>query len=159
MKKRRMNKRRFAYVAILHIAFFLSLSCGPKERGGKLYQLKIKGVQIEVEPAVNDAERRQGLQRREKLPEGRGMLFCYPESRRRTFWMKDTSIALSIAFIEYDGNIAQIEAMEPFSEKGITSHIPVKYALEVRRGFFERYGIEEHDTVIIPEEIKSLKIQ
>jgi len=159
MKKRRTNRRLLIHIAILLIACFLLLSCSPKERGRRRYRLKIKDVQIQVELAVTDAERRRGLQRREELPEGRGMLFCYPESRRRTFWMKDTSVALSIAFIEYSGSIAQIEGMEPLSEKKITSDIPVKYALEVPRGFFQRHGIKERDTVIIPEEIKRMKVR
>ena len=134
----------------------LLFSCTERETQGRVYPLRVKGIVIDVEVAITAAEQQRGLKNREELPEGRGMLFCYPASVEQKFWMKDTFIPLSIAFIEYNGTISQIEDMKPLDERPVASHLPVKYVLEVPQGFFEKNGIREGDKIEIPEEIKVL---
>jgi uncharacterized membrane protein (UPF0127 family) len=141
---------------MLCAGWFLFISCEAREKEPALYRLTINDVEVAVELAVTDEERQRGLQHREELPDARGMLFVFPTTEERSFWMRDTGIPLSIAFIEYGGNIVQIEKMQPWSEEHITSNVPVKYALEVRQGFFERSGIREGDTVVLPEEVRRL---
>jgi len=131
-------------------------SCAEKERQQGVYPLRVKGIVIDVELAISPAEQQRGLKFRDDLPEGRGMLFCYPASEVRKFWMKDTYIPLSIAFVEYDGTISQIEDMKPLDERPVASDAAVKYALEVPQGFFEKNRIQEGDKIEIPEEIKAL---
>ena len=144
---------------ILFLAYTILVSCGDEKTQNKLYLVKIKDIDIKVELAINDAQRRKGLQNRESIPEGFGMLFCYGDNSVRSFWMRDTFMPLSIAFIEYDGTISEIEDMKPLSEKRITSRLAVKFVLEVPQGFFKRNAIVEGDKVTIPEEIKKLKIE
>ncbi|MDH3519704.1 MAG: DUF192 domain-containing protein [Myxococcales bacterium] len=100
-----------------------------------------------VEVAATPETRRVGLMHRESLPEERGMLFVFPQDRVLSFWMKDTRIPLSIAFARSDGVIVQIADMEPFSERSISSRGPVRYALEMNRGWFSRHGVVEGDSM------------
>ena len=70
---------------------------------------------MEVELATTFEEQILGLMYRDKLEENDGMLFVFPREKVLSFWMKDTRIPLSIAFIQADGRIIQIESMKPYS--------------------------------------------
>lgn len=100
--------------------------------------------QITVEIAGTPEARVQGLMGRAKLPEDAGMLFVYPASAPREFWMKDTLIPLSIAFISEDFKILEIRHMAPPADNdnppSYHSKEPARYALEVNRGWFKRNG-------------------
>ena len=70
------------------------------------------------------------------------MLFIFPSPRRLSFWMKDASIPLSIAYIQPDGKIVQIRPMQPYDETAVPSLSDhVTHALLVNQGWFERHGI------------------
>ena len=112
--------------------------------------LKINGNELTVEIARTTGEQEQGLMHRSSLGEDRGMLFVYDRDQKLTFWMKNTSIPLSIAFIGSDGTIKEIYDMKPFSLKLVGSRYSVRYALEVNQGFFNRFGISVGDRVEIP---------
>ena len=92
---------------------------------------------------------------RNRLPENGGMLFIFPESRRRNFWMKNTFIPLSIAYMRGDWVILEIYEMEPESLDPVQSRNPARYALEVNRGFFAEHGIEPGARVYPSEELLS----
>ena len=78
------------------------------------------------------------------------MLFVFPELRSHTFWMKDTSIPLSIAYLDESGQIFSIQDMLPLdTDKHYPSGQPASYALEVNQGWFGRHGIEVGDVVKI----------
>ena len=100
-------------------------------------------VDLLVEVADTGEERARGLMFRERLPEEQGMLFVFDEAVQATFWMKDTTIPLSIAFIEGEGEIVDIQDMEPLSEELHTPGEPYLYAVEANQGWFEekRIGI------------------
>jgi uncharacterized membrane protein (UPF0127 family) len=112
---------------------------------GERLELEVKGVRLSVEVASDDLSRRRGLMDRESLPENAGMLFLYPTPAKLGFWMKNTLIPLSIAFIDDTGTIIQIEHMRPKDESLTRSMTLVKYALEVNQGWFARHGIAEGD--------------
>jgi uncharacterized membrane protein (UPF0127 family) len=78
---------------------------------------------------------------RDELAPGRGLLFVFPEAAPRSFWMKNTRIPLSIAYINSRGEILEIRDMEPLSLDPVPSRYPAKYALEVNRGRFGQLGI------------------
>jgi uncharacterized membrane protein (UPF0127 family) len=119
---------------------------------GERIALEIKGRKLTVEVASDDASRKAGLMHREGLPEDAGMLFIYPAHLEMSFWMKNTSIPLSIAFIDDRGAILQIEDMRPYDESSTRSAARVRYALEVNRGWFERNGIKVGDAFADLEE-------
>ncbi len=109
-----------------------------------------KTVSFEVELAVTPEQFQTGLMNRKSLPEMRGMLFdfsIYGGSVNAPFYMRNTLIPLSIAFISGDGRIVDIQDMQPLSE---ALHYPsalYNYALEVNQGWFQKYGIKVGDTV------------
>jgi uncharacterized membrane protein (UPF0127 family) len=73
------------------------------------------------------------------------MLFVFPGDQRVSFWMKDTPLPLSIAFIDRRGIIRQIDDMEPFSLRRISSQNAIRYVLEVNQGRFAQLGISVGD--------------
>ena len=106
-------------------------------------------IAITVELAITDAERSQGLMYRENLPDGEGMLFIFERDQQLSFWMKNTLIPLSIAFISSDGRITEIRDMQPLDENPMRSTRSVRYALEVPQGWFGRVGIQPGDVADI----------
>ena len=110
--------------------------------------VSINGHGLIVELAATPQSRACGLSHRSALKENRGMLFIYPRSEPRTFWMKDTWIPLSIAFLDESGIIINIENMMP-DQTGIRYHsrLPAAYALEVNQGWFRLHGITAGDRV------------
>lgn len=111
------------------------------------YPLKVKGHTLRVELARSDEEKTRGLMFRKQLGADRGMLFVYETEGRWAMWMKNTYVALSVAFIDRDGRIINIEDMEPLTEDSHQAIGPAKYALEVNRGWFRRRGIKPGDKV------------
>ncbi len=108
-------------------------------------------VEVRVEIADDDAERARGLMHRTALAENRGMLFVFRSEERLSFWMRDTLIPLSIAYMDTEGRIVDIQDMEPSTE-GYDSAEPAQYALEVNQGFFEEHGVEVGDRTELPVE-------
>jgi uncharacterized protein len=105
-------------------------------------------VAVDVEVADTDDERAVGLMNRESLPDDAGMIFVFPEDHSGGFWMKDTLIPLSIAFADAGGRILRILDMEPCEADPCRIYDPaVSYrsALEVNRGAFSEWGVEEGD--------------
>ena len=96
---------------------------------------------IEAEVASNNAERATGLMNRPSMPIHRGMLFVFPEAGVQCFWMKNTLIPLSIAFLDDAGRIVQIADMQPQSLDNHCSVKPVRFALEMNAGWFKRRGL------------------
>ena len=99
------------------------------------------GVVVMAEVADGYTERQRGVMRRSALPDGCGMLFVYPDARPRSFWMKDTLLPLSIAYIDQDGRIVSIRDMQPRDESGVPSGAPAQYALEMDQGWFAQHGV------------------
>jgi hypothetical protein len=98
-------------------------------------------VDLLVEVADSSDERSRGLMSRESLPEDQGMLFVFEQEGQHTFYMRNTLIRLSIAFIEGEGAIIEIEDMEPLTETLHSADEPYLYAIEANRGWFARNGI------------------
>ena len=111
------------------------------------YPLKIKGHTLRAELARTDEEKRTGLMFRKQLGENSGMVFVYEREERGAMWMKNTYVPLSVAFIDRDGRILNIEDMQPLTLDSHESAGPAKYALEVNQGWFARRGIKPGDRV------------
>jgi len=110
--------------------------------------LSINGQKLMVEIAHTPDTRACGLSNRKSLQKNTGMLFLFPDTRQRTFWMKDTRIPLSIAFMDEDGSIIQIHQMQANQvTTTYPSFQPARYALEVNQGWFELHGVTPGDTV------------
>jgi uncharacterized membrane protein (UPF0127 family) len=113
------------------------------ERDGQVITL------VKAEIAVTPEERTKGLMFRKKLKDGEGMLFIFDRDDVLSFWMKDTYVPLSIAFISYNGKIIDIKDMHPLNTSSVKSSRSARYALEAPQGWFLRAGVKEGDTVKI----------
>jgi uncharacterized membrane protein (UPF0127 family) len=96
---------------------------------------------ITAEAATTPQSRTVGLMYRERLAPNHGMLFVFEEKSQQCFWMRNTVVPLTIAFIEDDGTIAQLADMAPKTEVSHCSQKPVRYALEMEQGWFAKRGI------------------
>jgi hypothetical protein len=106
-----------------------------------LIELKAGKQTLTAEVASTDPDRMQGLMHRRMLPENRGMLFVFPNVAYHGMWMKNTFIPLSVAFIDDNGVIINIEDMQPHTLDGHNAKKPARYALEMNLGWFRKYGI------------------
>jgi uncharacterized membrane protein (UPF0127 family) len=147
------------------IGLALLFSCAAQEGGIKRLaaeELQVRRadgtvVSVTAEIAANDADRERGLMYRKSVPDGEGMLFVFESDRRLSFWMKNTTVPLSIAFVSSDGRILEIRNMEPLSLAPVDSERSVRYALEVPLGWFERAGVRIGDMLAIPPRYKSAR--
>lgn len=151
-----MNKR-YGYISLL--LFFIctaGLCAGIREiwceglKRNRLVPIQVAGIGLEIELATTPEELTLGLMYRQNLGDNEGMLFCFPKEKQVSFWMKDTHIPLSIAFIKADGRIVQIESMEPYSLDHHVSREKVRYALEMNDGWFQAHKVKVGDMVKIP---------
>jgi hypothetical protein len=148
-----------AYFPVLALGcalWFLSvLACAEEPRILPAQRLSIhRGdgslIALDAEIAANDEDRRRGLMDRKELDDGKGMLFVFERDQRLAFWMKDTLIPLSIAFITADGRILEIRSMKPQDLTPVESSRSARYALEVPLGWFDRSGVVPGDRIDIP---------
>ncbi len=126
---------------------FLFAGCQPKAPdptpfGLKTTELKISNVPLTVEIADTPEASENGLMFRDSLPANRGMLFIFEQPRKASFWMKNTKIPLSIAYIDSAGKILEIKSMNPLDETVVpSSSDQIAYALEANQGWFAQHGI------------------
>jgi uncharacterized protein len=109
--------------------------------------LEVAGHRVSAEVADDPDERATGLMNRDQLGADAGMLFVYPDLRVREFWMKNTRIPLSIAFLDDQGTIVRIAEMEPYDQTLTSSLYPARYALEMNSGWFAAHGVSKGATV------------
>jgi uncharacterized protein len=125
---------------------------GAPQPNPRLPQVQIQaGMHIlRAEVASEPGTRMRGLMLRERLGPNEGMLFVFPDRAIHCFWMSNTLIPLSIAFIDEDGTIAGLADMEALSEASHCPPRPVRYALEMERGWFAKRGIGPGTRLVEP---------
>ena len=97
---------------------------------------------IRAEVAADMATRSRGLMFRKSLAQNAGMVFVFDEASQHCMWMKNTYVALSVAFLDEQGTIINIENMAPQTEDTHCAARPARYALEMDRGWFAARGIK-----------------
>ncbi|MGI4982900.1 MAG: DUF192 domain-containing protein [Janthinobacterium lividum] len=144
---RRVVTVTFAALALANSAAVLAQPLGPADHPIKqpgqfpTVRLSVGLNLIHAEVAANDADREQGLMYRKSLAPNSGMLFVFDERAGHCFWMKNTLIPLSIAFMGDDGTISDIDEMAAETEN---NHCPTRagrYALEMEQGWFTKHGV------------------
>ena len=128
----------------------LSFSLGACAHSLDRIVLRGAGQQITAEVARSDNEREQGLMGRTRLGLSEGMLFVFDRDEHLEFWMKNTPLPLSIAFISAEGKVLEIRDMQPFDLRTIRSKFSARYALEMNQGAFQKLGISEGDFLTFP---------
>ena len=109
--------------------------------------LMVGGTAVTAEVADTPQRRAQGLMGRFSLAPNAGMLFVYPDEAVRSFWMKNTPLPLSIAYLSKSGQIVHIAAMTPLSEEPVSSVHPTMYALEMTQGWFADHDVKVGQSV------------
>jgi uncharacterized membrane protein (UPF0127 family) len=97
---------------------------------------------IDAQVAATNEQRMTGLMFRTEMPQQEGMLFVFDYPSQQCFWMKNTLLPLSVAFVSDDGTIANIDEMKPQTLDSHCSVKPVRYVLEMNTGWFSKKGIK-----------------
>jgi uncharacterized protein len=138
-----MNKRWSRSIGTLALLGFAALARaqdGPQS----LPQIRLNaGIHnINAELAATPEQREIGLMFRTALGANDGMLFVFERASEQCFWMKNTLIPLSVAFVAEDGSVVNIEAMKPQTLDSHCSTQPVRFVLEMNDGWFAKRGIK-----------------
>jgi len=112
--------------------------------------VQIGGVEFRIEVARSEQDKARGLMHRRSLGERSGMIFVYEADEHLSFWMKNTTLPLTLAFLSRDGEVLQIEELKPLSLKPVTSARAARYALELPAGSLQRLGVAPGDRVLLP---------
>ena len=134
-------------VAVLALAALLaSMSASAQPADGKPQSLPITTIKVGPHPvaaevAATPDQRTIGLMYRFSLPADHGMLFVFPQPQPLSFWMRNTYIPLSIAYIDVEGRILNVVEMAPRSDATHPSRGEALYALEMRKGWFADKGV------------------
>ena len=132
-------KKLFALVAVLAASVALA-----QEPQMSLPRVKLgAGMhQIDAQVAATNDQRMTGLMFRQEMPQQEGMLFVFEYPTQQCFWMKNTLLPLSVAFVADDGTIVNIAEMKPQTLDSHCSTQPVRYVLEMNKGWFAKKGIK-----------------
>jgi uncharacterized protein len=136
---------------LLFIASWLFITIGVYAQELRTETLSIRFFQVTAEIAQSPQERAKGLMGRRSLPPNHGMLFVFETAERQCFWMRNTPLPLTIAFIDAKGRITSFADMTPFSEENHCSTVPVPFALEMEQGWFKKRGVLVGDSVTLPK--------
>jgi uncharacterized protein len=97
--------------------------------------------QIQAQVAANPEQRAIGLMHRKDMPANEGMLFIFEQAATQCFWMKNTLLPLTAAFLADDGTVVNLADMQPQSLQSHCSTQPVRYVLEMHQGWFAKRGV------------------
>ena len=142
----------------IHVFFYVcfavtAMNCMARGSDFEVTELSIETVEgnvvkIIAEMARTKPQLEQGLMNRNRLADGKGMIFIFERDQILSFWMKNTRIPLSIAFISVEGKILEIHDMEPFNLTPVHSSRSARFALEVPQSWFNRVGIQVGDRLL-----------
>lgn len=144
-------------LAVLALSLFTvrATGCSHSDAGLPVITVDVAGTTVRAEIASTEATRARGLMYRRKMKKNDGMLFVYPSPEPLSFWMKNTYLPLTIAYIDKRGTIVHLEDMQPLTTKSHPSPKPVPYALEMNQGWFAANDIKVGDKVTfeLPEDL------
>jgi uncharacterized membrane protein (UPF0127 family) len=131
----------------LGLALLAWSACSPDTQNGafglRTVNITVGGAPLQVEVADTPQSLENGLMYRSSLPDDRGMLFILGSAGQASFWMKNTKIPLSIAFIDGNSVLREEHDMQPFDERTTRSSTnDICYALEVTQGWFQKHHID-----------------
>lgn len=141
-----------AYKSIRYVQYYLSgflLLVSLSSFGQDAPQMNLERIKltagmhrIDAQVAGTPEQRQTGLMLRKDMPQHEGMIFVFEQPTKQCFWMKNTLLPLSAAFIADDGTIVNIEDMKPQTLDAHCSTKPVRYVLEMNKGWFAKKGIK-----------------
>lgn len=112
------------------------------------FDMKIADTAFTAQIAVSEAEKARGLMYRQSLGENRAMVFVYFAPQKMSFWMKNTSIPLDLAFFDANGVLLEVKPLYPHNLDSVQSASDnVLYCIEANSGFFAKHGIKSGDVL------------
>ena len=135
-----MNHLKWAWLSV----WFCSLAWAQGSPQLQLPRIQLQAGmhQIQAQVAANPDQRSIGLMHRAEMPQSEGMLFAFEQATQQCFWMKNTLLPLTAAFIADDGTIVNLADMEPQTTDAHCSEQPVRWVLEMNQGWFAKRGIK-----------------
>jgi uncharacterized membrane protein (UPF0127 family) len=147
-----MGKLRALYAASALLLLLTSLiSCSPRLA---TISVRIGGVPFRLEVARTEEQKARGLMHRRSLGEREGMLFVYEADEHLSFWMKNTTIPLTLVFLSREGEILQIAELKPLSLRPVTSERAARHALELPLGALDRLGVGVGERIELPADFR-----
>jgi uncharacterized membrane protein (UPF0127 family) len=127
------------------MALFLVLPAQAQEPQLDLRRVKLTAgmYQIDTQLAMTPQQREVGLMFRKEMPQAEGMLFIFEQPATQCFWMKNTILPLTAAFVADDGRIVNLADMKPQTEDSHCSEAPVRYVLEMNQGWFAKKNLKK----------------
>ncbi len=119
-------------------------------------ELSIGMYRIEAEVAATQENRMTGLMQRRSMPANQGMLFVFTQPQRHCMWMRNTLLPLSVAFLDEEGRILNVEDMQPQTEDNHCAAKPARFALEMNLGWFRQKGVKPGQTIEGAERLAGL---
>ena len=140
------------------LIFVLVCSCSSRQKLNEV-TIDIKGESITFDLALDFNSRRLGLMHRDQLKDGRGMLFVFPDSNERSFWMKNCLFNIDLIFLDSRGTITAVHSMKTENQKDDNetefeyenrlnhywSNGPARFAMEFQEGTNEKIGLKVND--------------
>ena len=135
-----MNHLKWAWLSV----WFCSLAWAQGSPQLQLPRIQLQAGmhQIQAQVAANPDQRSIGLMHRAEMPQAEGMLFAFEQATQQCFWMKNTLLPLTAAFIADDGTIVNLADMKPQTTDAHCSEQPVRWVLEMNQGWFAKRGIK-----------------
>jgi uncharacterized membrane protein (UPF0127 family) len=133
-----------SFVTFVTFASAFQLACAQDQPQTNLQRIVLSaGIhQIDTQVAQTPEQRQIGLMFRKEMPQQEGMLFVFPQPSKQCFWMKNTVLPLTAAFVADDGTIVNLADMKPQTTDSHCSVKPVRYVLEMNQGWFAKKGIK-----------------
>ncbi len=141
-----MQLRSTAFFLVLS-AFSLPILPAQAQSAMPRTELSAGMYRIEAEVAATQENRMTGLMQRRSMPPNQGMLFIFTQPQRHCMWMKNTLLPLSVAFLDDEGHILNVEDMQPQTEDNHCAAKPARFALEMNLGWFRQKGIKPGQTI------------
>ena len=137
--------RRPAAIALLGVSTLLSqpgMAQDAPQMNLERVKLSAGMHQIDTQVAMTPEQRQIGLMFRKEMPQSEGMIFVFEQAAQQCFWMKNTILPLTAAFVADDGTIVNLADMKPQTTEPHCSAKPVRYVLEMNKGWFAKKGIK-----------------
>ena len=134
-----MTLHKFLFASALTLLLASAAAQSPQRLPA--VELRAGMHRVVAQVAQTDAQRALGLMHVRTMPQHEGMLFVFEQAATQCFWMRNTLLPLSIAFLADDGSVVNIADMQPQSEASHCPKKPVRYALEMNQGWFDKRGL------------------
>jgi uncharacterized membrane protein (UPF0127 family) len=136
-----MKARRTTFALVLALLAGLALAQGQPQLGLPRVKLQAGMHQMDVQVAYTPEQRQIGLMFRAEMPQHEGMLFVFEQATEQCFWMKNTPLPLTAAFVADDGTIVNLADMKPHTTDSHCSAKPVRFVLEMNQGWFAKRAV------------------